>query len=92
MQAPTRVQSGRLLYQEYDRISIPEDVPALGVKAGDEGVIRGLNLRHDRVFAFVMITYSTGQLRGWDSHGDQTRPQSPLLHHQPALKTHPHQR
>ncbi len=65
MQAPTRVQSGRLLYQEYDRISIPEDVPALGVKAGDEGVIRGLNLRHDRVFAFVMITYSTGQLRGW---------------------------
>ncbi len=65
MQAPTRIQSGRLLYQEYDRISIPEDVPALGVKTGDEGVIRRLDLHNDRVFAFVTITYSTGQLRGW---------------------------
>ena len=65
MQAPTTAQSGRLLHQAYDRVSIPEDVPALGVKVGDEGVIRGLSLNNDRVFAFVEITYSTGQLRGW---------------------------
>ena len=65
MQAPTMARSGRLLHQAYDRVSVPEDVPALGVKAGDEGVIRGLSLDKDRVFAFVEITYSTGQLRGW---------------------------
>lgn len=65
MQAPMRAQSGRLLHQEYDRISIPEAVPVLGVKEGDEGVIRGLSLDNDRVFAFVEITYSTGLLRGW---------------------------
>ncbi len=65
MQAPERAQSGRLLHQEYDRIVIPEDVYALGVKQGDEGVIRGLDLHKDRVFAFVEVTYSTGQTRGW---------------------------
>jgi radical SAM superfamily enzyme with C-terminal helix-hairpin-helix motif len=65
MQAPEKSQSGRLLHQAYDRIAIPEDVSALGVKQGDEGVIRGLNLHKDRVFAFVEVTYSTGQTRGW---------------------------
>ncbi len=65
MQAPMMSKSGRLLHREYDRITIPEDVPELGVKAGDEGVIRGLDLDKDRVFAFVTVTYSTGQLRGW---------------------------
>jgi hypothetical protein len=55
---------GQLRYQEYDRISIPEDVPALGIEKGDEGVIRGLTLHNETVFAFVM-TYSTGQTRGW---------------------------
>ncbi|HET7270502.1 MAG TPA: hypothetical protein VFI90_05385 [Rubrobacter sp.] len=61
----TATRSGRLRYQEYDRISIPEDVPALGVEKGDEGVIRGLSFHNETVFAFVMITYSTGQTRGW---------------------------
>jgi hypothetical protein len=55
----------QLRYQEYDRIAIPEDVPALGIEKGDEGVIRGLSLHDETVFAFVMITYSTGQARGW---------------------------
>jgi hypothetical protein len=52
-------------YQEHDRVPIPEDVPALGVRKGDEGIIRDLELHNDTVFAFVMITYSTGQPRGW---------------------------
>ncbi len=65
MQAPTTAKSGRLLHQEYDRITIPEAVPDLGVKEGDEGVIRGLSLDKDRVFAFVEIRYSTGLSRGW---------------------------
>ena len=64
MQAPT-TRSGRLLCQEHDRIPIPEDVPALGIRKGDEGVVRTLDLYNDTVFAFLMITYSTGQTRGW---------------------------
>ena len=60
----TQTMAGRQLrYQEYDRISIPEDVPALGIARGDEGVIRGLVLHNETVF--VMVTYSTGQTRGW---------------------------
>jgi hypothetical protein len=59
------VVNGQLRYQGYDRISIPEDVPALGIESGDEGVIRGLTLHNETVFAFVMVTYSTGQTRGW---------------------------
>jgi len=54
----------RLRYQEHDRISIPEDVPALGVEEGDEGVIRGLQLDNETVLALVAIAYSTGQPRG----------------------------
>jgi hypothetical protein len=64
VQAPT-TRSGRLLCQEHDRIAIPEDVPELGIRKGDEGIIRKLDLYNDTVFAFVMITYSTGQTRGW---------------------------
>lgn len=64
MQAPAS-GVGRLIYQEHDRIPVPEDVPALGVKKGDEGIIRRLDLHNDTVFAFVMINYSTGQTRGW---------------------------
>ena len=44
---------------------MPEDVPALGIRKGDEGIIRDLELHNETVFAFVMITYSTGQTRGW---------------------------
>jgi hypothetical protein len=59
------IRSGaRLRYQEHDRISIPEAVPALGVQEGDEGVIRGLQLDNETVLALVAIAYSTGQPRG----------------------------
>ena len=64
MQAPT-TRSGRLLCQEHDRIPIPEDVPALGIRKGEGGIVRKLDLYNDTVFAFLMITYSTGQTRGW---------------------------
>jgi hypothetical protein len=40
-------------------------VPALGIAKGDEGIIRGLSLHNETIFAFVMVTYSTGQTRGW---------------------------
>ncbi len=65
MQAPTSARDTRVLYQEHDRVPIPEDVPELGIRRGDEGVVRRLTYLRNTVFAFVMITYSTGQLRGW---------------------------
>ena len=55
----------QLCHQENDRIPILEDVPALGVEKGDEGIIRGLHLDNETVLAFVMVSYSTGQTRGW---------------------------
>ncbi|CAA9392916.1 MAG: hypothetical protein AVDCRST_MAG01-01-619 [uncultured Rubrobacteraceae bacterium] len=64
MQSPT-VRSAPLLHQEYDRIAIPEAVPELGIREGDEGVVRRLTYLRNTVFAFVMVTYSTGLPRGW---------------------------
>jgi hypothetical protein len=63
VQAPS-TRSGRLLCQEHDRIAIPEGVPTLGIRKGDEGIVRDLQLHNETVFAFVMITYSTGRTRG----------------------------
>ena len=66
MQMPVPVAAGtNVLYQEHDRIPLPEDVPVLGVRAGDEGIIRRLTYLNNTVFAFVRIDYSTGQTRGW---------------------------
>ena len=64
MQAPV-TKSARVVHQEHERIAIPEDVPELGIRRGDEGVIRRLTYLRNTIFAFVMVTYSTGQLRGW---------------------------
>ena len=64
MQAPV-TRSARVVHQEHDRIPIPEDVPELGIRRGDEGVIRRLTYLRNTVFAFVVVTYSTGQVRGW---------------------------
>ena len=63
MQTPVTSKT-RLSHQEYDRIAIPEDVPALGVAEGDEGIIRGLRLDNETILAVVAIAYSTGQPRG----------------------------
>ena len=65
MEALTRQRSGRLVYQVHDLMPIPEDVPALEIERGDEGIIRELVLRNDGVTAFVEVFYSTGQTRGW---------------------------
>ena len=65
MQAPTRERVRLLVYQVHDLISIPEDVPELEIKRGDEGIIRDLVLLNDSVAAFVEVSYSTGQTKGW---------------------------
>jgi hypothetical protein len=61
----TRERTMRLVYQVHDLIPIPEDVPVLEIRKGDEGIIRELVLHNDGVTAIVEITYSTGQTRGW---------------------------
>ena len=65
MQAPTRERVRPLVYGVHDLISIPEDVPEFGVERGDEGVIRELVLLNESVAAFVEVSYSTGQTKGW---------------------------
>ncbi len=65
MQAPTRERVRPLVYQVHDLISIPEDVPQLEIERGDEGIIRDLVLLNESVAAFVEVSYSTGQTRGW---------------------------
>ena len=65
MQVSTAAKGARVLYQEHDRIPIPEDVPELGIRRGDEGVVRRLTYLRDTVFAFVLISFSTGQPKGW---------------------------
>ena len=54
----------RPLYAERDLIPIPGNVPALGVEHGYEGVIENLDYQNDRVYASVLVTYSTQQPRG----------------------------
>ncbi len=57
-------EPSRPLYAEHDRISIPEDVPALGIEKGSEGVIEKLEYERDSVRASVLVTYSTHQPKG----------------------------
>lgn len=52
------------LYAERDLIPIPGNIPELGVEHGHEGVIEKLDYRNDRVYASVLVTYSTKQPRG----------------------------
>ena len=65
METLTRERGVQLIYQIHDRISIPKDIPALEVERGDEGIVRELVLHNDSVTAFVEVSYSTGQTRGW---------------------------
>ncbi len=65
METSKQCYSGRSLYVERDLIPIPEDLPAIGVAGGDEGLITDLSLKNNNVVALVQICYSTGQPRGW---------------------------
>jgi len=56
---------GRLPYQAFDVIELPEDVPDCGVRAGERGQIESLDLRTNgnEIVALVRVPYSTGQTR-----------------------------
>ena len=51
-------------YSTYDRAPIPGDIPELGIRRGDEGVVEDLTLRNNNVFASVRVYRSTGQAKG----------------------------
>lgn len=64
METPVKERS-KASYREYDRVSIPEDVPELGVEKGNEGVVHDLSYGKETVHASVLVRYSTNQPRGW---------------------------
>jgi len=45
-------------YTEYDHISFPEEILALGVATGDEGIVERLDYRRNNVYADVTVTYT----------------------------------
>ncbi len=65
MNRPDRTHNGRLFYREHDLISIPQDIPELGISEGQSGIVKDLDFDHGRVQALVRVNYSTGQTRGW---------------------------
>ena len=67
MEAMRSETYGRLPYREVDVMTIPEDMPEHGIKAGDGGEIHALDLRGNgnEVVALVRVPYSTGQTRCW---------------------------
>ena len=64
MEATTQRRDTRPNYQAYDVIPIPEDIPEIGVKKGDEGVVENLSLSHNTVVASVRVYHSTRQSKG----------------------------
>jgi hypothetical protein len=81
LEAPVRRRQARPIYQEYDVIPIPADIPELGVKKGEEGVIEGLYFRNDTVEASVRMYHSTRQTKGLV--GMKIRPEEAILSYSP---------
>jgi len=77
VQATSEELGGRIVCREHDLVAIPADIPALGVRAGDKGIVRGLNLHDNTVVASVRVDYSTRQPRGWVFM--ETRPDFKIL-------------
>ena len=53
-------------YKEYGLVAIPADIPALGVKLGETGLVRDLDLRiGGDVIATLELVAPTGLTKGW---------------------------
>ncbi|QIN80293.1 hypothetical protein GBA65_19195 [Rubrobacter marinus] len=66
MEDTARTHEGWVGYKEYDLVSIPADIPAIGVKIGETGLVRDLDLRlGGDVIATLQLISPTGQTKGW---------------------------
>jgi hypothetical protein len=81
LEAPARRRQARPVYQEHDVIPMPADIPELGIKKGEEGVIENLNFRNDTVEASVRMDHSTRQTKGLI--GMKIRPEEAILSYSP---------
>jgi hypothetical protein len=84
LETPARRQE-RPIYQEYDMIPFPGDIPQLGVKKGEEGVIEDLSYRNNTVEASVRVYHSTRQSKGLV--GMRIRPDEEILSYSPEVAT-----
>lgn len=62
----SRKQEGWVGCKEYDLVTIPADIPAIGVKLGEKGLVRNLDLRlGGDVIATLQLVSPTGLTKGW---------------------------
>ena len=53
-------------YKEHDLVCIPADIPTLGVKLGETGLVKNLDLRIGGVVcATLQLVSPTGLTKGW---------------------------
>ena len=71
-------------YKQYDLVTIPADIPALGVKLGETGLVRDLDLRRGGVdvVATMQMVAPTGRTKGWVEM--EVRPAEKVLSYAPA--------
>ena len=66
MEDATRKHEGWVGCKEYDLVAIPANIPALGVKIGETGLVRDLDLRiGGDVIATLQLVAPTGLTKGW---------------------------
>ena len=83
MEGVTRKHEGWVGCKEYDLVEIPADIPALGVKLGEKGLVRDLDLRlGGDVIATLQLVASTGLTKGWVEM--RVRPEERVLSYAPA--------
>lgn len=62
----SRRQEGWVGCKEYDLVTIPMDIPALGVKLGEKGLVRDLDLKlGGGIIATLQLVAPTGLTKGW---------------------------
>lgn len=65
MEDATRKQGAWVGYKEHDLVHIPADIPALGVKLGEMGLVKNLDLRIGGVVcATLQLVAPTGLTKG----------------------------
>ena len=82
-QDATTKQAGWVGYKEYDLVAMPADIPALGVKIGETGLVRDLDLHiGGDVIATLQLVAPTGLTKGWVEM--EVRPEEKVLRYSAA--------